>query len=62
MFYIMLSEWENGLLIPHINTIKMVIKTGLNDPNASCRTTAQAAYTKFYEKYSRQALELYEVC
>uniref|UniRef100_A0AC34FZ85 TOG domain-containing protein n=1 Tax=Panagrolaimus sp. ES5 TaxID=591445 RepID=A0AC34FZ85_9BILA len=60
MLCIMLLNWDKNLLTPHINIIKNIIKTGLTDANAETRTAAKDAYFAFYDKFSLQALQLYE--
>ena len=61
MFDVILSSWETNILENHINVIKEVIKSGLNDADLACRSTSRDAYFAFYEKFPSQANELYEV-
>lgn len=62
MFDVMLSSWDRDLLEHHLNVIKEVIKSGLNDADLACRSTSRDAYFAFYEKFPTQGNELYEVC
>uniref|UniRef100_A0A914YX50 CLASP N-terminal domain-containing protein n=1 Tax=Panagrolaimus superbus TaxID=310955 RepID=A0A914YX50_9BILA len=60
ILFTMLLNWDKNLLTSHINSIKDIIKKGLTDANAETRTAAKDAYFAFYDKFSLQALQLYE--
>uniref|UniRef100_A0A914YS06 TOG domain-containing protein n=1 Tax=Panagrolaimus superbus TaxID=310955 RepID=A0A914YS06_9BILA len=60
MFDVMLSNWGKEILELHMNVIKEVIKSGLNDADVSCRTTSRNTYFVFMENFPSQAQELYD--
>uniref|UniRef100_A0A914PXP6 CLASP N-terminal domain-containing protein n=1 Tax=Panagrolaimus davidi TaxID=227884 RepID=A0A914PXP6_9BILA len=60
MFDGILSSWGKEILELHMNVIKEVIKSGLNDADLSCRSTSRDTYFAFSEKFPTQAQELYD--